>query len=265
MKVFISWSGGKSQRIALALHGWLPNVLQNIEPYISSEDIGKGMRWSSEVARALEDSSYGIICVTRENIYSPWLNFEAGAISRHMESSHVSPILIDLKPADLVGPLSQFQMTSLQFEDMIRLAHSVDSACEHSIGEARVANAVEVWRPNLERDIENAIRQELKPPEEPQREAPDMIEELVETVRDIQRRLVNAELEAQNRETLEELARRHVRSALSQFHVSNAQLVDISPTAITVTFRERPEPQLMSLIESIANLHGMSLYTHISP
>jgi hypothetical protein len=154
-------------------------------------------------------------------------------------------------------------MTSLRFEDIIRLAHSVDSACENSIGEARVANAVEVWRPNLERDIDYAIRQELQPPEEPQRAASDMIEELVETVRDIQRRLVNAELEAQNREAPEELARRHVRSALSQFHVTNAKLIDISPTAITITFREQPEPQLISLLESIANLHGMSLYTYL--
>ena len=264
MKVFVSWSGGKSHRIALALHNWLPRVLQNIKPYISSEDIGKGMRWSVEVARALEDCSYGIICVTRENMNSPWLNFEAGAISRHVRSSHVSPILIDLKPADLVGPLSQFQMTSLRFEDMIRLVHSIDSACEDPIGEPRVADALEVWRPNLERDIEDATRQELESPKEPQREAPDMIKELVEMVRDMQRRMISAQLEAQNREAPDELARRHIRSALSQFRDSNAQLVDISPTAMTVTFREQPEPQLMSLIESIANLHGMTLYTNVS-
>jgi hypothetical protein len=263
MKVFISWSGEKSHRVALAFHGWLPNVLQNIESYISSEDIEKGRRWSVEVGRALEDASYGIICVTRANQGSPWLNFEAGALSKIVDSTHVSPVLIDLRSADLVGPLSQFQATTLGFDDITRLARSIDSACEHQIGEARVADAVEVWWPNLARDMDAAVRQDPKSPEEPQREAPDMIMEVLEITRTIQRHLLSDELEAQNREDPRELARRHVRSALSQFHVSGAKLVDISPTAITVVFQEDPEPELISLIRSITNIHGMSLYTRV--
>ena len=45
MKIFISWSGEKSRRIALMLREWFPNVLNAVEPFVSSEDIAKGSRW----------------------------------------------------------------------------------------------------------------------------------------------------------------------------------------------------------------------------
>jgi hypothetical protein len=44
MKVFISWSGSRSKQIAKILHDWLPIVLQNIEAFMSTEEIEKGMR-----------------------------------------------------------------------------------------------------------------------------------------------------------------------------------------------------------------------------
>ena len=91
MKVFLGWSGSASHKVALAFHGWLLNVIQAIKPYISSEDIAEGARWSTEIAKELESSNFGIIFVTKENVHSPWINFEAGALSREIEKSHVTP------------------------------------------------------------------------------------------------------------------------------------------------------------------------------
>ena len=82
MKVFLSWSGDLSHRIACEFRDWLPCVLQYAKPYVSSQDIDKGARWTTDIAKELHESAYGILCITRENIEAPWINFEAGALSK---------------------------------------------------------------------------------------------------------------------------------------------------------------------------------------
>ena len=69
MKIFISWSGSKSQEIAKLLKRWIPCVIQSAEPYFSSADIDKGARWSTDISKELQDASFGILCVTKENLY----------------------------------------------------------------------------------------------------------------------------------------------------------------------------------------------------
>jgi hypothetical protein len=109
MKVFLSWSGHKSHKIAIVLRDWFPSVIQSIAPYVSSEDIDKGARWSTDIAKELEDSTFGILCVTKENINAPWLTFEAGALSKTIEKSFVCPFLFDIKRSEVDGPILQFQ------------------------------------------------------------------------------------------------------------------------------------------------------------
>ena len=71
MKVFISWSGNTSLKVAQLLREWLPYVINSIEPYVSSDDIDKGARWSVDIAKELEDSTFGILCVTKDNLEAP--------------------------------------------------------------------------------------------------------------------------------------------------------------------------------------------------
>src|SRR5215831_199016 len=82
MKVFIHWSGDRSKQLAEAIHWWLPNVLQFVKPYFSPADIEKGARWANDISKELEQSKIGIIAMTEENLASPWIMFEAGAISK---------------------------------------------------------------------------------------------------------------------------------------------------------------------------------------
>jgi len=60
MKVFISWSGSLSERVAKAIHDWLPNVIQSLDVFMSSEDIEKGSRWFSDVSSELDKTDFGI-------------------------------------------------------------------------------------------------------------------------------------------------------------------------------------------------------------
>jgi hypothetical protein len=85
MRLFISWSGDLSHRIAECLFEWLPMVLQGLEPYMSSESIEKGARWSSHIGKELEEARFGLVILTKENLSSRWLHFEAGAVAKSVD------------------------------------------------------------------------------------------------------------------------------------------------------------------------------------
>ncbi len=56
MKVFLGWSGSRSKETAEALGDWLGQVIQAVDPWISS-DILKGARWGEEIAVGLTQLS----------------------------------------------------------------------------------------------------------------------------------------------------------------------------------------------------------------
>lgn len=109
MKIFVSWSGGRSRAVAEALRDWLPLVLPDADPWMSASDIHPGVKGLPEISEVLNNSNLGIICLTRENITAPWILFEAGALSKTLRESLVCPYLLDLVPTDVKGPLAQFQ------------------------------------------------------------------------------------------------------------------------------------------------------------
>lgn len=128
MKLFVSWSGETSHKVALLLKERLPSVLPGIEPWVSSVDIAKGVRWSDEIAKQLDECNFGIVCVDSSNRKSNWLNFEAGALSKSLDNGHVAPFLVGLIPSEVDGPLSQFQMTTVSESDVLRLIESINQA-----------------------------------------------------------------------------------------------------------------------------------------
>lgn len=109
MNVFISWSGEPVQDFALFLRNWLRHVVQAVKPFMSEQDIAKGSRNVVEMSKVLEGTEFGIVVVTRHNMQAPWMNFEAGTISRSVAGGRLVPFLLDVPKAEVVGPLAQFQ------------------------------------------------------------------------------------------------------------------------------------------------------------
>jgi len=126
MQVFLSWSGDKSKAVAQLLSEWLPQVVQAAEPFISTA-IEKGRRWSGEIAERLANAPVGVICVTRENLQSQWLLFEAGAISKPRDG-YVCTFLLDVEPADVEPPLGDFQHTRAVKADVYGLVQTINGA-----------------------------------------------------------------------------------------------------------------------------------------
>ncbi len=154
MKVFLSWSGEQSHKVAVVFRDWFPSVIQSLVPYVSSEDIDKGARWSTDIAAELEDSTFGILCVTKDNLNAPWLIFEAGALSKTMDKAFVSPFLFNIKRSEVDGPIIQFQSTIFEKEDIRKLLKTLNKACgEDKLIDERLDKAFEAWYPTMEGEL----------------------------------------------------------------------------------------------------------------
>jgi len=186
MKVFISWSGPRSRLVAEALHSWLPDVLQNVEPWMSRRDIGAGARWGHELDEQLDATDFGILCVTSENAAEPWLNYEAGALAKRVSSSGVVPYLIGMTSAtDLPqGPLSRFQAKVAISETFDVLAAMNAAMTIGRVADDKLRRSFDRWWPDLQ-----FVLSKLPEPEKPSQgpELPDMIREVLETVRELAR------------------------------------------------------------------------------
>jgi TIR domain len=185
MRVFLSWSGPTSRRVAEALRDWLPDVIQDIEPWMSSSDIEAGARWAAEIGKTLEQADFGVVCLAPDNTSAPWILFEAGALSKRFDSSRVLPYLFRLSPTQVSGPLSQFQNVLSDREGTRRMVGAIYAALQDStLTPERLERAFERWWPTLETALAG-IPEPAPATVPPMRAEKDLLEEVLALVRDI--------------------------------------------------------------------------------
>ncbi|WP_158553241.1 toll/interleukin-1 receptor domain-containing protein [Mesorhizobium denitrificans] len=149
-KVFVSWSGDSSQAVAKLLHNWLPNVLQTVRVFVSSKDIKGGERWYPRLAEELESTNFGIVIVTRSNKEAPWIQFEAGALSKHVEG-RVVPLLCQMKVIELTGnPLQAFQAAEVSKDGILSLVRTLNGELPSPLLQQNLEETFEVWWPKFE-------------------------------------------------------------------------------------------------------------------
>ncbi|OJJ10695.1 hypothetical protein BKI51_12240 [Alphaproteobacteria bacterium AO1-B] len=190
MKLFISWSGPRSRHIAEALAAWLPMVFETVKPWISSNDIEIGQRWSSEIAGQLDKTQFGIVCVTPENKTAPWIQFEAGALAKSVDSGRVVPLLWEVRPSDLsnAGPLSQFQAKTVSNEGIRDIVLGLNKLLEDPRSEDVLNTVVDALWPKFEDQLgtmppaNEAVETEHRPMQ-------DVLEDLVSIVRRLDHRI----------------------------------------------------------------------------
>lgn len=187
MKVFISWSGDHSREIGDVFRRWLPAVLQAVRPYFSPDDISKGSRWESEVSKELAASRMGLLILTPENIEASWLVFEAGALAKNLEKSRVCPLLFDLEPTDIKGPLVQFQAARFEQSEIKRVVKMINK----ELGEQGLDNSVldgvfEMWWPTLKTGVAEILKQPVA--KKGERSERDILEEILGLTRSASRR-----------------------------------------------------------------------------
>jgi hypothetical protein len=183
MKIFISWSGNRSNQLARILKELLPEVIQESEVWMSEHDIQVGTRWSESLSSNLSQCDIGIACLTAENLSAPWLLFEAGAISKSVHEARFIPFLLDLDPSEVKPPLSQFQLATVDIIGFTRIVESLNSVAQFPLSKDRLKRQIERCWPETSSRID-AI---LKLPDEaipiPERSDSDMLRELLSLVR----------------------------------------------------------------------------------
>lgn len=192
LNIFISWSKEQSRELAGCLNDFLNKMFENITTFYSPESIDTGSQWLTNVSGALNQCTYGILVVTPENLVSPWLIFEAGALSKQIDTARVCPLLFNLKKSQLEGPLTQFQSIVFEKDEVYKLVKSINDQLASSMKDDRLAALFSVFWP----DFTNSVRAILEKPAPntpvvEKRTPDDILEELLDRVRQIQSRVEN--------------------------------------------------------------------------
>ncbi|MGD8194138.1 toll/interleukin-1 receptor domain-containing protein [Herbiconiux sp. P18] len=198
MEIFISWSGDQAKQVAEFLRTWLPTVLAgSVTPFVSSQDIAKGDRGLTVIAKELESINYGIVVLTKANVSAPWVNFEAGALAKSLGEGRVSTVLVDVTRADITGPLSQFQDTVLGDKvDVKKLLEDMALAAGGGVPPA----TRDVLFENLWSELESAVTAAsggVEPTTE--RDEKNILEEVLDLVRNVQRDVARTRIDLHDR------------------------------------------------------------------
>lgn len=203
-KVFISWSGELSKAVAIALQSWL-RFCSEARVFMSSTDIQLGDRALNTIRGELEQTDIGLIVLTQENMTSPWVNFEAGAISKTIGTGEatpdqlVIPVLVDIRTIALVkGPLTQFQAAlhcdEEGFKDIARRVSEIGGD-----DPATAKMRMDTGWPRFAGEVEKALS--TSPAtimDEPPRADSDMLEEILVTMRTLVSRVRSLERRSYN-------------------------------------------------------------------
>ena len=173
--MFISWSGDLSRALAVILRDWLPLAVQHVHPWTSDRDIKPGDRWALVLGRALEESDFGVICLTPDNLKSQWLLFEAGAMSRARDAK-VVPLRFGLDISDLDDPLAQFQSVGADRAGIERLVGRLFDLSGSTLDARQRETVFEAMWPLFERNLADlsALSQKKMPVDS----ATDLVEAL---------------------------------------------------------------------------------------
>ena len=162
--VFLSWSGEVSRGVAEQFANYLPRVVQAVQPFFSPKDIEKGAQWYEKIKLALEASrGVGVFFLTRENLASRWLNFEAGAIASFPQA-RVCTFLIDLEQGEVGYPLDAFQSTKFEEADILQLCKDINDCTEQPVAPHILQETFKlIWQQQLHDALARVLKAAPKP------------------------------------------------------------------------------------------------------
>lgn len=198
MKIFLSWSGERSQKVAQLLDDWLSCVMQTCTPWISTKGIESGSIWFNEIQSQLQDTSTGIVCLTPENKNNPWILFETGALTKGLSDSRVCTLLIGLTPSDVTGPLAQLNHTTINEDSIYNLFRTVNSRLAAPLEEKIFDRAFNTYWDEFSQQLLKIEQLQHDTPTPDKRTGEDMLGEVLELTRHLSNRINSLEKNMKN-------------------------------------------------------------------
>lgn len=241
MDVLLIWSGERSKETAEALSTFLKQVIQAVDPWMSP-DISKGERWTDTLLNTLEKSKLGIVCLTSENLESKWILFESGSLSKTIDAK-VCTFLLDLTSTDIELPLSFFQDTKFEKNDVRKLVDGINSLVkeqnERFLDEAQLSKTFELFWSELKGKLDVIVRKKQPRKVKQDRSDRDILEEILAILRTLER---GRQLE-KHREVLSETVKRlEEEYALPTIQMPQEE-VEIEIPKIIKKSREKRRPE----------------------
>lgn len=162
-KIFISWSGETSKRLGGVIRNWLGKIFHPRHLFISTENIEQGDRWFERLSVELNDCNFGIFILTKNNIHSEWLHFEAGALAKNVKEADIILMLFGVRVQDFIeSPLSHFQPTFFNKANIFQLLLKIHKKINSGITEDALEELFESHWINLENEIHEALGNECE-------------------------------------------------------------------------------------------------------
>lgn len=161
-KVFISWSGNSE----------IPDMLKkslvetftenNLTVFVSTKNIRTGDEWFKVIKDAITESSITIVCITKDNIQSPWIYFESGAASFHNYLlNQTKPLMVVLFDAELPrnSPLNEYNHIKWGKEGYEKLLVDINSHMDAGkLQSNQISTMAKGSFPGLSRKIKRALK-----------------------------------------------------------------------------------------------------------
>ena len=194
MKIFISWSGERSRKVAELFDDWIQCVIQNVTPWMSSKDIDRGALWFTELNDQLSDTSIGVVFLTKDNKNKPWILFESGALAKGLTSNRVCTFLIDVQASDLENPLAQFNHTFPRKDNVWHLVRTInDSLNGSTLKESVLLKVFETYWPQFEKEFNIILSSTSETEINITRNDTEILLDVLSTVRSLDKRIRNVE------------------------------------------------------------------------
>jgi hypothetical protein len=232
-------------------------VLHYADPWLSEKDIDAGERWASEIGKLLEAANFGIICLTAENLEAPWILFEAGALSKALQTASVCPYLLDLDFKDLTGPLAQFQAKKAERSQTLEMLYAINSKAPNPLDASRLTELFEALWPKLESGIKAVPPAKVgtkRPPDQG-----SIIEELVAVVRNVDHRLRRMEGSFETPAEVLSVSRDRPARGMVRVHLTVDDSIQATIEGKTEAVIEAPRVAIISAIAALLKLDRAAL------